>query len=259
MTESDLTHRLRTHYCAPEWAFLAQVRNGTGFSRRTTRTADGLAMSLWPSRGLHMHGFEIKVSRSDFVKELKTPDKAEDIARFCHFWWIVAPDVNVAPVDMVPQNWGLIVCKEDGLRIAKQATFKEGTSTPDFIMLASLFRNVHESMMPIDALAPWKADLQKTINDQAKSNAEHQWKHQVDALTDGVRNRTEVIAKFEKLLGCRLTEYSVEHSAATFKLAHALRTRGSNVLHALREMISAAEHLKPAVEEAAKEIEAVRL
>ena len=67
-TEDGLCKLLRYRFCQPEWAFLSQVRNGTGYLR-TTRTADALAMSLWPSRGLHLYGFEIKVRKSDWKKD----------------------------------------------------------------------------------------------------------------------------------------------------------------------------------------------
>ena len=45
---------------------------------------------VWPSRGLYLHGFEIKVHRNDWLRELKNPAKAEEIAGYCHFWWVVA-------------------------------------------------------------------------------------------------------------------------------------------------------------------------
>ena len=33
------------------------------------RYADAIAMNLWPSRGLAVHGFEIKISRGDWQRE----------------------------------------------------------------------------------------------------------------------------------------------------------------------------------------------
>jgi len=32
-------------------------------------------MDLWPSGGLEIHGHEVKVSRSDWLRELKEPEK----------------------------------------------------------------------------------------------------------------------------------------------------------------------------------------
>ena len=54
----DLERRLRTRYQAPAYAYLPQVGDSTGYS--VHRHADAIVMSLWPSRGLHLMGFEIK-------------------------------------------------------------------------------------------------------------------------------------------------------------------------------------------------------
>lgn len=58
MTEYELFQALRPLYPAAEYALLPQVANATG--ARTKRHCDALALSLWPSRGLHLHGFEMK-------------------------------------------------------------------------------------------------------------------------------------------------------------------------------------------------------
>lgn len=63
----------------------------------------------------------IKVSRSDFLSELKKPQKAEVISRYCDRWWIVAADRKVAQVDELPKTWGLLVAQKNGLRQLKPA------------------------------------------------------------------------------------------------------------------------------------------
>jgi len=90
LTEAKLIVLLKERFAAPEFAFLPHVRNGTGYARGTTRTADALAMSLWPSRGLELYGFEIKSERRDWLRERENPEKAEEICRFCDRWWVVA-------------------------------------------------------------------------------------------------------------------------------------------------------------------------
>jgi len=52
---------------------------------------------LWPSRGLHLMGFEIKAGRGDWLRELKDPGKAEGIAAYCDQWWVVAPAEVIVP------------------------------------------------------------------------------------------------------------------------------------------------------------------
>lgn len=108
LSESQVVELLRTRYTAPEWAVLAGVRGATGAV--ATRTVDALAMSLYPSRGLELIGFEVKSHKADWRRELADPDKAETIARFCDRWFVVAGGPGVVPVEEVPKGWGLIEC-----------------------------------------------------------------------------------------------------------------------------------------------------
>ena len=59
---------LALRYAPPAYAFFEEVRAQTGYA--AGGSADGLALSLWPSRGIELHGFEVKVSRSDWLREL---------------------------------------------------------------------------------------------------------------------------------------------------------------------------------------------
>lgn len=115
----DIAEQLIERYRAPEWATFFEVANGPGSTLR--RYADAIAMSLFPSRGLDVHGFEIKQVRGDWLNELKNPGKAETIAGYCDYWWIVAGDEKVALKDEVPRNWGLLVSKDGALRQVKRA------------------------------------------------------------------------------------------------------------------------------------------
>src|SRR3954468_2546806 len=75
------------------WAFMTKVKNDAGHA--ATGTADAIAMSLWRSRGLRLHGFEVKCSRSDWLYELKHPEKAESFIRYVHHWWMVVADETI--------------------------------------------------------------------------------------------------------------------------------------------------------------------
>jgi len=96
-------------------------------------------MNLWPSRGLELHGFEIKVSRGDFLRELKAPEKAETIARYCDRWWLVVSDDDIVLDGELPPTWGLLVRRGNSLRLKRDA----GQLTPIPIsrkFLAALLR-----------------------------------------------------------------------------------------------------------------------
>ncbi|GAI18718.1 unnamed protein product, partial [marine sediment metagenome] len=106
-TTEQVLQALRNKYPSDAYAFLTQVGNATGFI--CNRWADAIAMSLWPSRGLEIIGFEIKVSRSDWVKELKKPDKADTIANYCDSWYLVLGDESILRLGELPMEWGLMV------------------------------------------------------------------------------------------------------------------------------------------------------
>lgn len=94
-----------------EHAFLTHVRNAAGFN--ANRTFDALALNLWPSRGLTLEIYEVKVSRSDWLRELKKPDKAEDACQIADKFSIVAPAGCVKDGEL-PPTWGLIEVHGDG-------------------------------------------------------------------------------------------------------------------------------------------------
>jgi hypothetical protein len=109
-TSAELVDLLRRRYRSvykgrDRHALLEQVGNATGFS--CNRHADAVVMELWPSDGLNLHGFEVKVSRGDWLRELKDPGKADAIARYCNCWWVVAPPNVVGPSELRP-GWGLL-------------------------------------------------------------------------------------------------------------------------------------------------------
>lgn len=147
-SESQLVSLIHQKYEGEAYARLAQVRNGTGH-RSVTRTADALVMSLWPSRGIHLYGFEVKSSRSDWLHELKKPEKAEEIARFCHFWTLVTANDQVAKLEEIPVTWGWMVPDKTGKKLI---TLKEPTlhigQAPTYEFLASIFRNITDTTVP---------------------------------------------------------------------------------------------------------------
>jgi len=155
MTESVLVAALQTRYPKAEYAFLEQVRNSTGLSRHV-RTADALALSLWPSRGLHLHGFEIKQYGGDWKREKVNPAKAEEIARFCDYWWLVITHSSViTDRSEIPEPWGLLQPDDEGkkLVIVKPAVKNESPEPWTRGFMAAILRNASDASEPARAVA----------------------------------------------------------------------------------------------------------
>lgn len=144
VTERDVLDALATRYArrsgnGPAFAFVPHVRNGAGWGGSTgyggLRTCDALALSLYTSTGFALYGHEVKVSRSDWLRELKDPSKADAFKRYCERWWLVASE-GVARPDELPDGWGLLVVKNGRCRAAVQAPKLEYEPMPRGLVVA---------------------------------------------------------------------------------------------------------------------------
>lgn len=166
-TAESLKARIRAHHSsdprlAPEWAVMTEVASRTGGGGGDTRYADAIAMNLWPSRGLAIHGFEVKVYRGDWMRELKNPEKAEAIHRFCDYWWIVAPDGVVLDGEL-PEGWGLL-SPNNGARlrvVTKAAKVAEPTPAGRGFLAAMLRRAVQQTPDVLAINAAVKAERER--------------------------------------------------------------------------------------------------
>lgn len=149
MNTPEICAALRARFAAPEYALLFEVRSGTGHSG-SVRYADALAMGLWPSRGLDLTGFEIKASRSDWLRELKEPQKADRIASFCDRWYVVTGAKDIVLPGELPTAWGLIIPRGDKLMVLKEAPPLPDPQPVSRRFLASLLRSSCEQS-PVEA------------------------------------------------------------------------------------------------------------
>jgi len=188
MRAEDIRTALSKKFTAPEYALFFEVGDATGGQAR--RWADALAMGLWPSRGLALQGFEIKVSRSDLLSELKNPAKAESIARYCRYWWLVTPPGLVKDGEL-PDGWGLYEVHPNGVRTIKPAPANEHVQdiTPSF--LAAILRRADERNRSID-----QATIDKAIN----RNREAENKRIEEAVVYRTRSAEERAVGAEKSL-----------------------------------------------------------
>lgn len=152
-TEHDMLDLLRARFSqtygnGPRYVFAEHVRNQGGFGGSAAseylgltprlRTADALVIDLWPSTGNLIHGFEVKVSRSDWLTELKDPSKAEAFRPYCDHWSLVVPDKSIVRDDL-PDGWGLLAPGSNGrLRYVKRAPKNERRPMPVGLMAAWL-------------------------------------------------------------------------------------------------------------------------
>jgi len=142
-TERQVLDMLRLRYNrvagnGERYAIAEHVRSHAGFDAR--RTADCIVMDLWPSKHLALHGHEVKVSRSDWLTELRDPEKAEAFRPYMDYWWLVVSDAGIVRDGELPDGWGLLAPWGGGrlLRVVKQARRLTPQPMPKTMMAAML-------------------------------------------------------------------------------------------------------------------------
>lgn len=139
ITSADIRACIQNHFGTggERYAVLYEVRNGT--AGRANRSVDAVVMSLWPSLGMELWGMEIKVSRGDWLNELKKPSKASEMFDNFDRWFLVSP-FHVAAMGEIPPNWGWFVPDRGKLRMAREAPKHKKPKPIDRHFLAALMR-----------------------------------------------------------------------------------------------------------------------
>lgn len=194
MTTAELQKRVMAYFAQPEYVVIREVANVTG-AAYSRRYADGIAMSVWPSRGLELHGLETKVSRSDWTKELHNPAKAEAVYQFCDRWWLVVGDESIVKDGELPPTWGLLVPYRESLKAKVSAPKLEATPITR-AFLASLLRKSVEQSVDTAELTAAKAQAREEGVKVGEAIANRQLKD--------LRDLAAKVAEFENASGVNI-------------------------------------------------------
>jgi len=150
-----------------QYALLQEVSDAAGFNR--SRSADGIAMSLWPSRGLGIEGIEVKSFRSDWLRELKSPAKAENIFKYCDRWWLVTAEETVAKLEEIPLTWGWMTIKGKRMVTMKEAPVLKPVAI-DKNFVAAMMKRATKGMIPIGSIEDKIKEARKEAKEQVEKN-----------------------------------------------------------------------------------------
>ena len=225
LTSADIRLGMSKRWAAPEYAIMWEVSNATGGAAK--RYADAVIMSLWPSRGLELHGVEIKISRSDWKREAADPSKAESIARFCDRWYVhTAPGV-VDDLSDVPPAWGLREFDGRVWRTLREASKNEPEPmTRPF--LAALLRRADDTMrLMINEATREARDRSADEIEKLRQSREQEIERAAERRTAHLENIAKNLELFEKAFGeGSLSNWGMDH-AAVGRAARALSDCGS--------------------------------
>lgn len=244
MNAATVRALLRKRYQHPEWALCFEVSNTTGAQR--ARYADAVAMNLYPSRGLAIHGFEIKVSKSDFMNEINNPDKSVAVQKYCDHWWIVAP-ANAVDESLLPKTWGWLRVDGERLVTAKAAPELDPQGISREFM-AAMVRRANEA----DA-----GEITKLVDDRVRLLRENDQKHIERQIAERTRKAEEALKVLQDLKEKVGTEddwswFNTDEVAAAVKLV-----RSAGIAKSYRGIRELQRELHHAQKRIARALEAI--
>lgn len=196
----SLDEMIRKRHSGDGWIVLDEVGNGTGYN--VSRHADAFAMSIWPSRGYEIHGYEIKRSRGDVKKELDDPAKADAVGKFCDYWWLVVSDLSIIDGLVIPATWGILHPRNQVLRVHVKAPKRDATPVSR-AFAAAVTRRVCASFVP-----KWQHDeLKKNADEKARADLERDRRYQKDEATYELEQLRARIKVFEESSGVDISKH----------------------------------------------------
>lgn len=234
-TATELLAAIRRRYPSDRFAFFPGLRNCTGFASNV-RTADAVVMGLWPSRGLDLTGLEIKVSRSDWLRELAMPEKAEEIQRYCDFWYVVAPR-DVLQDDELPSTWGWLVPRGRHL-VANVKAPKLEPVPLDRDFLAAVLRNAASDYVDWIPRSEIKNEVDEA-RDEGRKIEKKAHKHTERELARHKR----ILAEFEADTGVHLNDWNKAEVGKAVKIVLDGEAEIDHAIRRIRTLHQQATHL----------------
>lgn len=113
VTERDVLDQLNFRYSkyngnGVRYSRAEHVKLDIGHEAR--RILDYMCVDLWGGyTGPKIHGHEIKTSRSDWLTEIRDPEKAQAFAQYMDYFWLVVSDKDIVRPGELPAGWGLMI------------------------------------------------------------------------------------------------------------------------------------------------------
>jgi hypothetical protein len=103
ITSDNILQTLSVLHRHESCLFIPEMRIGTGNGAYADQRIDAWVMTLWHSKNFTRISYEIKVSRSDFNKEIKNPVKRKMALLFSDYFYFVAPKGLLKPEEIPPE------------------------------------------------------------------------------------------------------------------------------------------------------------
>lgn len=242
----------------PTAVLVTHVRDAAGHA--AVRTLDAMSMGLWPSRGLVIDGYEVKCSRSDWLRELKDPSKADGFCERVDRFWLVVSDAAIVKPGELPDTWGLLAARGGRLhevtaapllrlpKASKTAGLPPGIERS---FLAALLR----SAARVGAIPD---DVREEAREQAAREARERVADEVARLERDHAQMKAVLDEFNEASGVHLSQWSRGGEAAEIGAALRSLLSGDRRLRNQRASLARqAEQFRRVADEAQAALEAL--
>jgi hypothetical protein len=134
------------HPLTSEWIFLRELRVGAGVRAGAGQRLDAFALNCFVHKGMVRVCYEVKVSRADFLCEMKRPLKRRIGLRYSNEFYFVTP-VGLLNITEVPIECGLIEVGSFG------DAEKRAVTEPENMLH---FEPNHNNYCGVTVPAPWR-------------------------------------------------------------------------------------------------------
>lgn len=171
LTAVDLRHAIDARYEPPEWHLEREVT-------LAGRRLDIVALNLWGARDYRIVGFELKVDRGDWLRELADFRKTDEWCAVVDQFYVVTPP-KLIKAEELPEGWGHLELCGSKMMTRRHAAMKTGTTLPREVaarfigrLADALRRRVREEDIAIrNEIAD---EIEKRLRDQLQRSTENE-------------------------------------------------------------------------------------
>lgn len=106
----DILNAIHLRHPDDKWLCASEIRL-PGYHNE--QRLDALALAIWPSKKGLRHSYEIKISRQDFLNEIKKPEKRQYALNNSDFFWFAVKE-GICDKSEIPEEAGLLVYQSNG-------------------------------------------------------------------------------------------------------------------------------------------------
>ena len=190
LSAHDLHEAIRARYEPPEWHLETEVT-------LAGRRLDVVALNMWETRGWRVVGFEIKVSRGDWVRELNAFQKSEEWTAVVDAFYVVTPPKLVRDGEL-PEGWGHLELCGSRMMTRRHAAVRDGRTTLPREVAARFIGRLAQRATQEERTAEHRArqQLRDDVESMVRTRIEAEWAGEREELQ---RLRTEHRALLDAL------------------------------------------------------------